>query len=193
MLRWFLELGLRRGELLGVRTSDIDFQKGIVRIARRADSKSDPRAQQPLVKTRSRDLYLSDGLADATYDYILKLRGVQGKANRYEQLFVANGSGKPLSLSGLNKSFRAMRKSVVGLPVDLTPHVLRHTWNDIFSQQMERSGTNPEMEKKMRSMLMGWSPTSDTASTYTRRHVQKKAAQALKDMQERLSLQREAK
>lgn len=42
MLRWLLELGIRRGELLGVRLCDVDFQKLEVFIARRADSKDDP-------------------------------------------------------------------------------------------------------------------------------------------------------
>ena len=189
LLRWFLDLGVRRGEILGVRTSDIDFQQNIVRIARRADSKHDPRAQQPLVKTKARDLSLSDDLAESTYDYVMGLRAKQGAARRHDYLFVASGSGRPLSLAGLSKIFTVMRAADPNFPQELTPHVLRHTWNDRFSLTMEKSGINPEMEKKMRSMLMGWSPTSDTAAVYTRRHVRKMASQAMKDMQKQLRIQ----
>jgi integrase len=37
IILWLYYLGMRRGELLGVRVSDIDFRKGSVIVARRAD------------------------------------------------------------------------------------------------------------------------------------------------------------
>ena len=61
------------------------------------------------------------------------------------------------------------------MPADLSGHVLRHTWNDVFSKKMDEAGVTPENERQARSYLMGWSPTSDTAATYTRRHVREKA------------------
>lgn len=188
MLRWLLELGIRRGELLGIRLCDIDFQKLEVLIARRADAKDDPRAQQPNAKTYERVLDISEELAEMTHNYVMWCRANQGLSRRHDFLFVAGGTGKPLSIAGANKLFTSMREAGLNLPQDVTAHVLRHTWNDRFSKQMERAGMSPEAEQKMRSVLMGWSPTSETAATYTRRYVRERASQAMKGMQGRLSV-----
>lgn len=188
MLRWLLELGIRRGELLGVRLCDINFQRLEVFIARQADAKEDPRAKQPLAKTHERVLPLSDELADLTHNYVMWCRANQGLSRRHEYLFVSGGTGKPLSLAGANKLFIALREAGLNLPDDLTAHILRHSWNDRFSKEMKRAGVSPEHEQKMRSVLMGWSPTSETAATYTRRYVRERASGAMKLMQGRLHI-----
>jgi integrase len=172
--------------LLGVRLRDIDFQKLEVHIARRADTKDDPRAHQPLAKTHARVLSLSEDLAELTQNYVIWCRANQGASRRHDYLFVSGGTGKPLSLAGANKLFVALRTAGLNLPDDLTAHVLRHSWNDRFSKEMERAGVSPELEQKMRSVLMGWSPTSESAATYTRRYVRQRASEAMKSMQERL-------
>ncbi|MGB3835076.1 tyrosine-type recombinase/integrase [Castellaniella sp.] len=56
IIEWLYHLGIRRGELLGIRISDIDFRKSRVTIHRRADDKMDPRKNQPNVKTKARVL-----------------------------------------------------------------------------------------------------------------------------------------
>lgn len=188
ILRWFIDLGIRRGELLNVRISDINFQQNVVRIARRADCVDDPRTHQPLVKTQARELPMSDALADSTYSYIMDLRGNQGAARAHDYLFVAGGTGQPLSYSAVNKLFEDMRRVDASLPASLTPHVIRHTWNDRFSRQMEENAVDVELEKRIRSTLMGWSMTSETAATYTRRHVRKKASAAMRQMQAQLKI-----
>nr|WED68472.1 site-specific integrase [Pectobacterium colocasium] len=47
--------GIRAGELLNLRISDINFSSSSITIQRRANDKSDPRVKQPLVKTRGRE------------------------------------------------------------------------------------------------------------------------------------------
>ena len=101
----------------------------------------------------------------------------------HEYLFVADRTGAPMSLSALNKCFAFLRIRIPDLPDDLSPHVLRHTWNDNFSEVMDRNNTPEADEQKMRSVLMGWSENSDTAIIYTRRHVRKKASQVSLAMQ----------
>jgi integrase len=76
-----------------------------------------------------------------------------------------------------------LRRKCPDLPDDLSPHVLRHTWNDHFSELMDEKGVPEEIEHKMRSRLMGWSETSKTATTYTRRHVHKRARAAALQLQ----------
>lgn len=186
IVHWFLGLGIRRGELLGVRVSDVDFQANEVLIARRADDLDDPRANEPNAKTRDRLLSLEEDLAVLTRRYVTGTRRRIEGARRHDYLFVANGTGAPLSLSGLNKIFVVLRSKCPNLPDDLSAHVFRHTWNDEFSDLMDKRQVAEEAEKKMRSRMMGWSETSGTAATYTRRHTEKKAKEASLSLQSKL-------
>ncbi|MDO9383323.1 MAG: tyrosine-type recombinase/integrase [Hyphomicrobiaceae bacterium] len=183
---WLYDLGLRRGELLSVRSSDLDFRRGVVTISRRPDDPSDPRRNQPVVKTRGRELPLSAENLDATRHYIINIRGSLLGARRHEYLFVASDTGTPLSMPALAKIFRVLRSKIADLPDQLSPHILRHTWNDRFSEEMDRENVPEDTEKKARSYLMGWSETSGTAGTYTRRHVREKAKRVSLDLQEKM-------
>ncbi len=64
LVRWFYELGLRRGEVLNVKIPDINFQSEELTVVRRADDPEDPRKDQPLVKTRDRKIPLSPAFAN---------------------------------------------------------------------------------------------------------------------------------
>jgi len=184
-IRWLIEVGVRAGELLGIKISDIDFQKNEVFITRNADDPDDPRALQPLTKTKSRLLPLSDDLAVQTRRYIMGTRRAVKGARRHQFLFVASSSGAPLTYIALAKAFCTLRRSCTELPGDLTAHVLRHTWNGNFSDQVDAQRIAPEVEQKIRSRLMGWSETSGTAAIYTRRHVRRKSNEALLAMQKK--------
>jgi integrase len=87
-----------------------------------------------------------------------------------------------MSIPALNKVFSELRKSSQNLPKNFSPHIMRHSWNDNFSKIMDAKNIPEEREKQIRSYLMGWSPTSDSASTYTKRHVEKKANEVLLEM-----------
>jgi len=186
MIDWLYDLGLRRGELLSVRSSDVDFRRGVVTISRRPDDPGDPRRNQPVVKTRGRELPLSAANLDATRHYVINIRGSIPGARMHEYLFVATDTGAPLSVPGLAKIFRVLRSRIADLPIDLSPHVLRHTWNDRFSEEMDQKKVSEETEKKARSYLMGWSETSGTAGTYTRRHVREQAKRVSLELQEKM-------
>lgn len=186
LVRWLLHFGLRIGEALGVRNSDIvDYRKEVT-IHRRADDPDDPRRAQPQTKTRARVLPLSAELLAQTQAYNLNHRSTLPEAKRHPFLFVASRTGRPLSLSAAQKMFQELRKKCPALPEDLSAHPLRHTWNDQFSEKMDENGVSPETEKQARSYLMGWSPTSNTAATYTRRHVRKKAKEVSLALQDQL-------
>lgn len=186
MIDWLYDLGLRRGELLSVRVSDINFRKGIVTIARRPDDPKDPRRNQPVVKTRGRELPMSVSNLDATRHYVINVRGALPGARTHDYLFVAADTGAPLSMPALAKIFRVLRSKIADLPRDLSPHVLRHTWNDRFSEEMDGNKVPEETERKARSYLMGWSETSGTAATYTRRHVREQAKRVSLELQEKM-------
>lgn len=184
IMRWFVGLGIRRGELLGVRVTDINFRKGEVFIARRADDPSDPRPYQPNTKTYDRTLHISDDLARRTHQYIVEERRRYLAARKHPFLFIANG-GAPLSLRGLNAIFIGLRKRHPDLP-NIFPHILRHTNNYNFSRLADEQGMSPEVERKTRAQMMGWSETSGTAETYTRRETERRARAASLQLQNKM-------
>ena len=184
IVHWLYYLGVRRGELLNIRISDINFRRETVLVVRRADDIKDPRKDQPLVKTRDRDLPVGAALVSMTMDYITKHRAKCPGARMHEYLFVSERSGAPLSLSMVNEIFENIRESASDSFEGLSPHVLRHTWNDNFSERCDELKLATGDEASMRSYIMGWSPTSETAETYTRRHVRKKAQEVSLAMQE---------
>jgi integrase len=186
IVHWLFYLGLRRGELLGVRVSDVDFRKGTVTIHRRADDVNDSRTNQPQSKTKAREIPLGEGLKSLTYAFVMNYRSALDGARKHDFLFCADVTGQPMSLPTLNKVFKVLREKCPNLPDSLCPHVLRHTWNDRFSEEMDKRQTSEESEKKLRSYLMGWSETSGTAATYTRRHIRKKAQEVSLKMQEQM-------
>ncbi|MBX9675959.1 MAG: site-specific integrase [Methylotenera sp.] len=175
---WFLNCGLRRGELLNIRISDLNFREATTVVARRADDPRDPRINQPKVKTRGREVPLSSGLIDKTSAYIMNERSKIQGARQHDFLFVASATGAPLSIPSLNKMITVLNKSLPELEGKIFPHIFRHTWNDRFSEEMDKNNIGEDAEKKARSYLMGWSETSSTAATYTRRHIRKKARAA---------------
>ncbi|MDC7701626.1 tyrosine-type recombinase/integrase [Vogesella indigofera] len=176
-------LGLRRGELLNIKISDIDFRKNEISILRRPDDPTDPRIHQPRVKTRERILPLSESLVSSIEHHILHERARIPRAKKLAFLFITERTGQPMSLASLNKLFRVLRTRLPDLPEDITPHILRHDWNDEFSERMDAKKIPEAEELRYRSYLMGWSPTSNTAATYTRRHVRNKAMAVSLEMQ----------
>ncbi|MGH8854609.1 MAG: tyrosine-type recombinase/integrase [Telluria sp.] len=186
MIRWFLFLGLRVGEALGVRVSDIVVYRKEVTIHRRADDPDDPRHNQPQTKTRARILPLSTTLVAETQAYILNHRSKLTGARRHPFLFVASRTGQPMSLVAVAKLFNELREHTQLLPHNLSAHLLRHTWNDAFSAKMDSASVTPEDERQARSYLMGWAPTSETAALYTRRHIRHKANEVSLALQRQL-------
>lgn len=186
IILWLLSCGLRRGELLNIRVSDLNFRESTVVVMRRADDIHDPRTNQPKVKTKGREIPLSVGLLNKTNEYILNHRSAIRGTRKHDFLFVASDSGVPLSIPSLNKVFNVLNKKFPEFGNNLFPHIMRHTWNDNFSEEMDRNKVGEEKEKKIRSYLMGWSETSGTAAIYTRRHVRKKAQAASLRLQENI-------
>jgi integrase len=181
-------LGLRGGELLNIRIRDIDFAKGQLVVARRADEKEDLRTDQPLVKTLDRRLPMKESLVQEIHDYILKERKFVPNARKHDFLFVTHKKGptcgQPISKSSYNKIIAVVR-SVSPSLYSFTGHALRHAWNETFSEFMDKMDSMPDEAKQeqMRSYLMGWREGSGTAATYNKRFVKRKSEQAALEMQ----------
>jgi integrase len=182
-------LGIRGGELLNIKISDIDFSHNQIIIARRADDKSDPRKHQPLVKTLDRRLPVRDTLIKELHDYITKDRKKIPNASKNEFLLITHKPGKtqgqPLSISAYKKILNIVRL-VSPVLFNLTGHQLRHRWNEDFSERMDKMDEphSPEVQEKLRSYLMGWREGSGTSATYNQRFIKKKAHEAALKLQE---------
>lgn len=182
LVLWLYQFGLRRGELLNLKISDLDFRSEQFNVKRRPHDLDDPRKKQPNVKTRERRIAIPEKILRLTQDYILNHRTHLPEAKKHEFLFVASKTGKPMALDTANKIFSKLKKTYPDIFTFLFPHILRHTWNDNFSEAMDKQQVPEEKEKKIRSYLMGWSESSESAETYTKRHIRNKANAAILDM-----------
>ncbi|WP_180273616.1 site-specific integrase [Iodobacter sp. BJB302] len=189
LIMLLLHLGIRSGELLNLRVSDIDWGKNQIVIARRADEKNDPRRRQPLVKTLDRRLPMKDTLVQAIHRYVVQFRSKVPGARKHEYLLVTHKSGptqgQPMSKSALIKVINLLADATPEL-ISLHAHELRHTWNNRFSEFMDASDDSftPEEQEAQRSYLQGWKPYSGTAATYTKRFTREKALEASLKLQE---------
>lgn len=178
IMQWLILLGLRRGELLGVRLEDIDWQRSVVKVLRRQDSKLDKRAQPAKAKTIEGEVPLSDDLMAATYEYIFgpNIRGSQ-VLDDMPFLFVSRGGGA-LTNSALQHIFRKVRESCPALPKKLTSQMCRHTCNYILSVGFDKYGVSDIDEAQRRRVLMRWSATSTMPEHYNKRRIKEKAHQS---------------
>lgn len=184
-----LHLGIRGGELLNMRVSDIDWANNQIVIARRADEKKDPRRRQPLVKTLDRRLPMKDTLVLAIHRYVVQFRSKVPGARKHDYLLVTHKSGptqgQPMSRSAFIKVITLISLAAPEL-AGLHGHELRHTWNNRFSEFMDASNDppKPEEQEAQRSYLQGWKPGSGTAASYTKRFTREKAIEASLKLQE---------
>lgn len=184
-------LGIRRGELLNLQINDIDFRENELVIARRPDFKSDPRKDQPLVKTLDRRLPIKSTLVNDVHEYILRYRKNYGVAKKHSFLFVVHSSGptsgRPLTKSAYDKIFARVR-SIHPELASFSGHELRHHWNERFSELMDSQ--TPQLsekeQEKYRSYLMGWKEGSGTAAVYNQRFIERKAVEAALQLQQRI-------
>ncbi|MBP1097513.1 tyrosine-type recombinase/integrase [Bradyrhizobium diazoefficiens] len=191
----YWETGLRRSEPLGLIDEDLspDGTPPSLKLVRRPHDRRDARARRPGLKTMPRTVPITPILHAILFEYITRHRRLielslrergdkdalrQFKSNPY--IFVS-GRGTPLSLSAVYNVFDNLRMRVAGLPVDLSPHALRRTWNDLFSElRSEKLGPK---EVELREFLMGWVRGSSQSASYRRRWTEREASQAIIEMQ----------
>lgn len=182
---WGLGTGLRRGELLGLRIRGIDFRRNMADVVRRPDDKADPRIHQPNTKTRERSIGIGEDLAYLTHQHIVQHRARIAGTRRHDFLFVT-ATGDPLSLSAVTKIFQGLRRHHPQLGDGFSSHVLRHTWNEDFSEIADRAGMTPGDERRARNHAMGWSESSRSAETYLHRRTRRLAAQTSMEIQRKV-------
>jgi len=181
-----LATGMRRGELLGLQIKDVGVSEPTLSVLRRADAAEDPRGIQPNTKTNDRVLELHPRVMRRLCSYINNQRYGIHAARKHPHIFVAD-DGMPLSLASIDKLFRDIRLACPGLGVRLSSHVMRHTWNERFSEEADKLALSDVTEERARNAQQGWSDNSKSASVYTRRHAAKVGRKVSMAHQERLS------
>ncbi|UIJ81940.1 tyrosine-type recombinase/integrase [Rhizobium leguminosarum] len=196
IIRLLIDLGIRRGELLGIMLSDCDVTgpRGYITIHRRPDNVHDTRITPGAsTKTAARKLELSARTTQLVYEWIVhhrsKLPGATKAKGQF--LIVSIPKGEPMSPSNVNKMFEALRRRVPGLPEEVAPHVLRHSWNDTFSEHMDKNGVSEEDEVKFRQKIMGWRDEA-SARFYLRRTVARRSNEVLREMHDNLDIRVES-
>jgi integrase len=189
-----IELGPRSGELLQIKTTDYDFVLNEVVIGTRRDDPDDPRANEPVPKTLDRRLGVTRELSKKSHEYIIKDRKLFPMARKHTFLFVTHKAGphqgQPLSQRGLNEIFARLRRANRDSLSSLSPHVLRHTSNDDFSDWADAQQLSEAREEQLRSYKYGWKYGSGTAAIYNRRRIEREVKQATLKLQTRTSSSR---
>ena len=191
LVRFLLFLGVRKGEALSIELGDVDTQQNMVTIHRTPNDPEDDRLHKPQAKTRARRLPLDESMVRLFLEYIKDYRCMDlPGARKKKKLFLETKLGKGLSIGAANDIFKAIQGKAPDLPKNLSAHLLRHTWNDRFSEMSDeklKSGEwTDEQERKMRCGWMGWVLDSQMAWHYSQRHITEKAHQAGLKLQKEL-------
>lgn len=186
MILTMLATGMRGGELLKMKTTDIQRHAAVVSITRSPNDAEDPRTRRPQAKTRARDLMLDAELYAGLNDFIQKeRRAIPSKQRKHPFIWVTE-TGSPLSINAFGKVFATLRAKSPSLPKTLTSHVLRYTATDDLLSRLEASDASEDQVAEQLRYVMGWSPSSNMPAKYARRHIRDQANSALLDMQRSL-------
>jgi integrase len=164
-----LGLGLRAGEVLGLRWTDVDFDKGIINIAQtavRGEKSGDVIFKDPKSETSSRTL--------TTPEDLLKILKEHKVIKNEHNLVFTQITGKPMSSASFSRMFRDFLKRK-NLPL-IRFHDLRHT----NATLMLASGTSA----KVASSRLGHSSIGITMDLYTHvlQELEQDAADKLNDV-----------
>ncbi|GAA0406161.1 site-specific integrase [Massilia aurea] len=175
-------LGVRKGELCGIKLEDINFREGTIFIAKRTDDKDDRRGRPATTKTLPRLLSLNDEMRSLLLHYTEEVRPSRRRAE-YNPYLLVSDEGNELALNSIDYIFSSFRQAFPEF-VQISSHVLRHTINERFAEMCE--GKDASLVKLIQNYLMGWEKSSKTAEIYTKGYVQGKAKEVLMALQQRV-------
>lgn len=173
IVRIFLETGLRRGELLKLKTTDIHEvdNKYYLVVKRHPDDPTDLRAMQPAQKTLSRTVSISEKLYSDIERYILINRRPTKngkKSSLKHQFLITSDHGSPLSQTAVNYIFDVIHDKIFQKTSTLFhPHLLRNTFcNNYLEWCVDKNGITLEKALDELRQICGWSLTSKMPLRY---------------------------
>ncbi|MBP5981839.1 MAG: site-specific integrase [Halomonas sp.] len=198
-----IELGLRRSEMLLIKTCDIHWHNRQLSVVNLEDESIDPRTMAPQFKTHERILVMGDDLYESISQYESKYRYRKtgtgaSQARKHPFLLVAHrrNEGKPMSIKALDGVFPRVGKVAPEL-VHIHPHVLRHdaVYTMLESMHDELEKLTPEdrttQVQKVLTWMFGWSPESNMPGLYGARFWKEEADKAMKKRSDKFKTTRE--
>jgi hypothetical protein len=111
----------------------------------------------------------------------MDLKGARG----HDFLFVEIKEGKEMAIATADDIYKILKQKI-----PFTHHLLRHTWNDRFSQLADEKIANHEWtrldEDKARKEKMGWTPRSRMPELYSKRHIITESNKVSMELQRRI-------
>nr|SIO73950.1 phage integrase family site specific recombinase [Pseudomonas savastanoi pv. phaseolicola] len=198
-----LDMGLRRSEMLLIKTSDIHWHSRQLAVVNLEDESLDPRTMAPQFKTNERMLVMTDDLYDAITEYESKYRNRKPRsgrslANRHPFLLVAHkrNEGGPLTIKAVDGVLSKVREKAPEL-AHVHTHTLRHdaVYTMLESMREELAVLTPEdrttQVQKTLTWMFGWSPDSNMPGLYGAKFWKEEADKAIQNRAERFTLSRQ--
>ncbi|AKV97103.1 MULTISPECIES: site-specific integrase [Marinobacter] len=198
-----LDMGLRRSEMLLIKTSDIHWHNRQLAVVNIEDESMDPRRVAPQFKTHERMLVMTDEVYDAIIEYESKYRRTKprqgsSQARKHPFLLVSHrkNEGEAMSIKALDGVFARVGEVVPEL-AHIHPHILRHdsVYTMLESMREELETLTPEdrttQVQKTLTWMFGWSPESHMPGLYGAKFWKEEADKAMKKRSGRLKAIRE--
>jgi len=180
IIRVLFETGIRLGELLNLKTSDLIIENGITYVKIIDTFFPDSRSDRAKLKNlqSSRIIALSESTSELIEVYIHNYRRHYypkiEKKTSHPFLFTSK-LGKPLSKSNVYFIFDTLNvelKKVFATGVKITPHMLRHTFAYNFLKFLiEEKNLDMERAKDELRITCGWSPSSVMPQHYAGKYI----------------------
>lgn len=192
-----LDMGLRRSEMLLIKTSDIRWHSRQLAVVNLEDESLDPRTMAPQFKTHERMLKMTDDLYDAISEYESKYRSRKphrgaSLVKKHPFLLVAHkrNEGGPLTIKAVDGVLSKVREIAPEL-AHVHPHILRHdaVYTMLESMREKLATLSPEdrttQVQKTLTWMFGWSPESNMPGLYGAKFWKEEADKAIQKRAER--------
>lgn len=197
ILQLGLDMGLRRSEMLLIKTSDIKWHSRKLAVVDLTDEVIDPRTMAPQFKTHERELEMPDDLYAAISEYESNYRFRKptkgsSQARRHPFLLVSHrrNEGRPMSIKAVDGILPRVGKVAPEL-AHIHPHILRHdaVYTMLESMREELEKLTPEdrttQVQKTLTWMFGWSPESNMPALYGAKFWKEEADKAMRKRSDR--------
>jgi integrase len=156
-----LHCGLRQGEILGLRWSDIDLEATTLQIRRTLSEARTGYRFEPPKNNKGRNIRLTTQAVEALREHLarqLEMIEIKGDLYQDQGLVVSSQVGTPMNGKNLTSRYFKPLLQMAGLP-NIRFHDLRHT----FATLMLQNGEHPKVVQEM----LGHATIAITMDTYS--------------------------